>query len=74
MSLLAIKQHMMKVRIASFQSICAYFNQDQTLLRQMLGHWIRKGCLRKMGRSAACESCKQCGELVTEVYEWVAIN
>lgn len=73
MSLLDIKQHLMKVRITSLSSICVYFNAEPDVLRDMLGHWMRKGCVRQCTKNPACTtSCGKCSSLVTEIYEWVA--
>ncbi len=73
MSLMDIKQHLMKVRIASLSSICVYFNADPDTLRGMLGHWMRKGRVRQCQKNPACaSSCGKCSPLLTEIYEWVA--
>lgn len=72
MGLLEIKNYLMKVRIASLSSLCVYFNCDSELLRAMLGHWVRKGCIRKCTKKDACGTkCMQCSTLTTEIYEWV---
>jgi putative ferrous iron transport protein C len=73
MSLLEIKNYLMRVRIASLASLCAYFNCESEVLRGMLGHWIRKGCIRQGLKTAACGTkCGQCSVPVTEIYEWVS--
>jgi putative ferrous iron transport protein C len=73
MNLLEIKNYLMRVRIASLSSLCTYFNCESELLRNMLGHWVRKGCVRKCAKTANCGTkCVQCSPLVTEIYEWVA--
>jgi putative ferrous iron transport protein C len=73
MSLLDIKQHLMKVRITNLSSICVYFNAEPDTLRQMLQHWINKGSLRQCAKNPACtSSCGKCSPLVTEIYEWIA--
>lgn len=73
MSLLEIKQYLMKVKMTSLSSLCVYFNADADLTRQMLGHWVRKGCVRQCQKTPACgSSCGKCSPLVTEIYEWVA--
>ena len=73
MSLLDIKQHLMKVRIASLSSISVYFNTERDTLRHMLSHWVRKGCVRQCLKTPACgSSCGKCSPLLTEIYEWVA--
>jgi hypothetical protein len=75
MSLVEIKQHLMKVKMASLASLCAYFKTDSDLLRQMLGHWIRKGCVRQCMKTAACgRTCMKCSVPAVEIYEWVNIQ
>lgn len=72
MNLVELKSYLVKVRIASLSSICVYFNIEPERLRQMLSHWVRKGCVRQCQRNPACaSSCGKCSPLVTEIYEWV---
>lgn len=72
MSLLEIKKYLMQVKIANLASLCTYFNCDSELLRNMLGHWVRKGCVRQFSKTAACGGkCMKCLPAVTEIYEWV---
>lgn len=72
MGLLEIKKYLMQVKIASLSSLCIYFNRDADVLRGMLSHWIRKGCIRQCQKTSACGvKCVQCSPLVTEMYEWV---
>ena len=72
MNLLEIKKYLMTVKIASLANLCTYFNCESELLRQMLGHWMRKGCVRKCAQNACGTSCaSQCSPLKSEIYEWV---
>ena len=72
MSLLDIKKHLMQVKIASLSSLCVYFNCESDVLRNMLGHWMRKGCIRQFNKTAACGgNCTKCLPTMTEIYEWV---
>jgi putative ferrous iron transport protein C len=72
MSLLDIKTYLMRVRITSLANLATYFNTNPDVLRGMLSHWLRKGCLRKCQKTAACGgSCFKCDPLITEIYEWV---
>jgi hypothetical protein len=74
MSLLDIKKYLMQVKIASLSGISHYFNADPEVLRQMLGIWEKKGCLRKCMKTQNCgTSCVKCSPLLTEIYEWVAV-
>jgi hypothetical protein len=72
MSLIDIKQHMLRVRMASLSSLCAVFNAEADTLRCMLMHWMRKGKIRQCGKQPGCGSkCFKCPAAATEVYEWV---
>ncbi len=72
MSLLDIKHYLSRVKVASLANLSAYFNYDAEMLRNMLKHWERKGCVRKCMKTSACgSSCHQCSFATTELYEWV---
>jgi len=72
MSLLDIKQYMMKVKAASLGNLCTVFKTDPETIRCLLSHWMRKGCVRQCTREPACGTkCFKCPVQVTEVYEWV---
>jgi hypothetical protein len=72
MSLIAIKNHMSQVKIATLGSLCNLFNTDPETLRCMLKHWMCKGKIRKCTKKPACGSqCFKCETLTTEIYEWV---
>lgn len=73
MGLLEIKQYLMRVKMASLASLCAYFNCDSALLKQMLAHWERKGCVRQCAKIGCGTKCAQCPSASTEWYEWVAV-
>lgn len=73
MNLLTIKQYLMNVKIASLASLCQYFkNANPDLLRDMLGHWMRKGKVRCSARTPLCgKKCMKCDLAQIEIYEWV---
>lgn len=74
MSLLDIKQHMMKVRMASLASLCHLFGAEPETIRCMLKHWMVKGKIRQCSKTPACGSkCFKCETTITEIYEWVGI-
>ncbi len=74
MNLLEIKNYLQQVKIASLAQLCAYFKCDSELLRNMLHHWLRKGCIRKFSKTSVCGSaCNKCHLPVTEIYEWVLL-
>lgn len=72
MNLLEIKNYLMRVKMASLSSLSTYFNCDSDLLRNMLAHWIRKGCVRQCLKTSNCGTkCVQCSPSSIEIYEWV---
>ncbi len=72
MSLLEIKNYLMRVKMASLASLCTYFNCDSDILRNMLNHWIKKGCVRRCMKTSNCGTkCMNCNVAATEIYEWV---
>jgi putative ferrous iron transport protein C len=72
MSLLAVKQHLQQVKMASLGRIAEYFQSDAELMRQMLGHWIRKGCVKQFTKTPGCgKQCGQCSVAEYEIYEWI---
>jgi putative ferrous iron transport protein C len=72
MSLLEIKQYLMQVKMASLANISAYFQCDADCLRQMLQHWVQKGCVRQCKKTVNCGvKCMQCQPHMIEMYEWV---
>lgn len=72
MSLLEIKQHMSKVRLASLASLCHCFDADADTMRCLLRHWVQKGKIRQCMKKPACGSkCFKCPTANTEMYEWV---
>lgn len=74
MGLIEIKQYLMQIKVASLAHLCQYFNCESDLLRSMLCHWERKGCVRKFAKTPACGGqCHKCDVAVTEIYEWVSL-
>jgi putative ferrous iron transport protein C len=72
MTLLDIKNHMVRVKVASLANLCALFKTEPETLRCMLTHWIKKGKIRQCIKQPACGSrCFKCPTAATEIYEWV---
>lgn len=72
MSLLDLKQHLTQVKMASLGSIAEHFHCDAELMRNMLSHWVRKGCLRHFTKTAGCaKHCAKCAVADYEIYEWL---
>lgn len=74
MSLLAIKSHMMQVKMASLSSLCLLFGTEQESMRCLLRHWIQKGKIRECERKNNCGKCSKCPLAATELYEWIDNN
>jgi len=71
MSLLAIKQHMKVVKVATLASLCLLFKADAETIRCLLSHWIKKGNIKRCLKTPACGStCFKCPIGITEIYEW----
>lgn len=71
-SLQAIRQYFQRVPKASLYELSHQLDTEPDLLRAMLSHWIRKGCLKPCEKSLACgKSCVKCNPLLVEFYEWV---
>lgn len=71
MSLLAIKSHMMQVKMASLSSLCLLFSAEQETMRCLLRHWIQKGKIRECVRQTNCGKCAKCPMAASELYEWI---
>jgi len=74
MSLIALKQHLQTVKIATLSGMCAIFKTQPAAIEPMLDFWIKKGCVRRSQGNACstpCGTCMQCGVAKNEYYEWV---
>ena len=71
-SLMSIKQYMMKVKMTSLAQLCAVFATDIEHMRHLLRHWMAKGKLRVCPKKPSCGTkCQQCPTANIEWYEWV---
>ncbi|MFZ2314947.1 MAG: FeoC-like transcriptional regulator [Gammaproteobacteria bacterium] len=72
MSLIAIKQYMMQVKVATLGSLCGAFASDPETMRCLLRHWMQKGKIRPCLKKPNCGSkCFKCPMASNEMYEWV---
>jgi len=72
MSLIEIKRYLSQTKLSSLNGLAKYFHCDPELMRCMLSHLLRKGCVRKSAKTPACgKKCGQCSVLEYEVYEWI---
>lgn len=76
MNLVGIKNYLQEVKIASITTLSAQFNCDADVLRNMMTHWLRKGCIRRFVQPSACgKTCGKCSTPpVLEIYEWVEVK
>ncbi len=71
MSLLELKAHLMQTRVATLGGLAQHFCCDPEVLRCMLGHWVRKGCLKQFTKMPGCgKKCVACKVIDYEIYEW----
>ncbi len=67
-----LKSYLRERQRASLQDLVWHFHSDPEAVRGVLGHWLRKGRVRKTTAEAACGTgCCKCDPLLTEVYEWL---
>jgi hypothetical protein len=60
------------VRISNLGGIAQHFHCEVELMRQMLRHWVRKGCVRQFAKTPGCQDkCGHCSVAEYEIYEWV---
>lgn len=70
--LIAIKQHMLTVKMATLGSLCREFQAEPETVKCLLAHWMTKGRIKLCMKKPACgSSCFQCPSTQTEIYEWV---
>jgi len=73
--LLAVKNYIKAHQLVSLQHLALHFKRDPDTMRQMLGHWLRKGVICKTLKSANCGvKCSACQSSVTEMYFWSDIK
>lgn len=67
-----LKLHFQLNNVLSLYDVMLRFNVDEMLARQLLQHWLKKGCVCPAERKANCgTSCQQCHPAMTEMYQWV---
>ena len=74
MILADIRSYLQLKHRVTLNELVVHFHIEADAMRGMLGKWISKGKVRKLGASenAACgSSCCKCDPLLTEIYEWV---
>lgn len=69
MILLAVKDFIRQRQVVNLQDLALHFQRDPDTMRDMLGHWLRKGIICKAPKPAGCGvRCVACKPSVAEVY------
>lgn len=72
MILSEVKQYLQTKKASSLLELSLHFEVTAEFMRDMLQHWVRKGCIRCGSKTLRCgTSCQLCHHLQTEWYEWV---
>ena len=71
MILLKVRDEIQAKGQISLEDLCAIFQVDPLVMKDMLAHWLRKGVIRRWGSGPLCsKSCAHCKPGETEVYLW----
>jgi len=69
--LLEVKDYIKQRKLVNLQDLALRFQRDPDTMREILGHWLRKGVIHKAAKPAGCGvSCGSCKPSVAEVYCW----
>lgn len=70
--LLSIKAFLKEQKTANLQELSLHFCKQPQIMRSMLEHWIRKGRVCRLGKTAGCGTkCQFCPSQFAEIYQWV---
>ncbi|ARJ65743.1 hypothetical protein WV31_08785 [Magnetospirillum sp. ME-1] len=70
MTLVEAKAYLVERHRAGLSEIATHFDTSPDTVRQVLGHWIAKGRVRRVD-SGSCASGCHCHIRQDEIYEWV---
>ncbi len=71
MILLEIKRYLKDKQFVNLQELSLHFQRDPEIMREMLGHWLRKGVICKAPNPAGCGlKCVKCKPEFSEVYQF----
>ncbi len=75
--LFALRDSLREQRMATAGQLATRLNLSTPVVQDMLGHWIRRGCVELVRvadggcGSGGCAGCRQCGSsAVSEIYRW----
>ena len=66
-----IRTYLSKRGRAPIGDLVNHFDADADAIRGMLGHFIRKGHVRRLEGAGDCSGCNKCDAFTFEAYEWV---
>jgi len=67
-----LKQYLFNHKAVNLHELTIALRADPDVIRAMLQHWIRKGCIQKRKANEACGgACRKCDPMLTEIYEWI---
>lgn len=71
MILLEVKDYIKQRKLVNLQDLSLHFQRDRDTMREIVGHWVRKGVVRRAPKPSACGvKCGSCKPSVAEVYCW----
>lgn len=71
MILLAVKQYFQGKPTANLMELSYHFKKSPQMMRFVLQHWIRKGCLKVLPKPQQCGTrCTSCQPENAETYIW----
>ena len=71
MILLDVKAYIKQHQWVNLQDLSLHFQRDLDTMRDILGHWVRKGVICRAPKPAGCGvACGACKPMVAEVYCW----
>jgi len=69
MILLEVKDYIKQKQWVNLQDLSLHFQRDPDTMRDILGHWLRKGVVRRAPQPTGCGvKCGQCKPTIAEVY------
>lgn len=72
MILIELKNYLKQMRVMNVFDLSRQLNVAPEVVKDMVGHWVRKGCVRAVPKLPGCGSkCVKCNPWAMESYEWV---
>lgn len=72
MMLLDIRDYLKAAGSAPVRDLALHFKISEDDAKAMIGHWVKKGLVKKQPAGSFCQSgCKNCAPDTIEIYEWI---